>query len=124
MYESSSLEGWVFILYKVTDIYPPWRGYFFFITMIFFLAWLVKVSLMYGPGGPLYENILLSMSNKMRDRVWFSHWYHQDADGDMGLKTRKMGKKGNKLVFRVKLYTAFTPSKSRHRVHFVILMMT
>ncbi|XP_071805177.1 sodium leak channel NALCN-like isoform X5 [Asterias amurensis] len=42
VYESASLEGWVFVMYKVTDSFPPWRGYFFFITMIFFLAWLVK----------------------------------------------------------------------------------
>lgn len=42
VYESASLEGWVFIMYKVTDSFPSWRGYFFFITMIFFLAWLVK----------------------------------------------------------------------------------
>lgn len=44
VYESASLEGWVFIMYKVTDSFPSWRGYFFFITMIFFLAWLVKVN--------------------------------------------------------------------------------
>ncbi|XP_022100553.1 sodium leak channel non-selective protein-like isoform X1 [Acanthaster planci] len=42
VYESASLEGWVFVMYKVIDSFPPWRGYFFFVTMIFFLAWLVK----------------------------------------------------------------------------------
>ncbi|XP_071839372.1 sodium leak channel NALCN-like isoform X2 [Apostichopus japonicus] len=42
VYESASLEGWVFILYKVTDSFSPYYGYFFFITMIFFLSWLVK----------------------------------------------------------------------------------
>lgn len=42
VYESASLEGWVFIMYKVIDSFPSWSGYFFFITMIFFLAWLVK----------------------------------------------------------------------------------
>ncbi|XP_038062200.1 sodium leak channel non-selective protein-like isoform X1 [Patiria miniata] len=42
VYESASLEGWVFVMYKVTDSFSSWRGYFFFVTMIFFLAWLVK----------------------------------------------------------------------------------
>ncbi|XP_070576216.1 sodium leak channel NALCN-like isoform X2 [Ptychodera flava] len=42
VYETASQEGWVFMMYKVMDSFPPWRGYFFFVTMIFFLAWLVK----------------------------------------------------------------------------------
>lgn len=39
---SASLEGWVFILYKVTDSFSSYSGYFFFISMVFFLSWLVK----------------------------------------------------------------------------------
>ncbi|XP_077983388.1 sodium leak channel NALCN-like [Glandiceps talaboti] len=42
VYECASQEGWVFMMYKVMDSFPPWRGHFFFVTMIFFLAWLVK----------------------------------------------------------------------------------
>ncbi|CAF3038249.1 unnamed protein product [Rotaria sp. Silwood2] len=42
VYESASQEGWVFLMYKAIDSLPPWRAYFYFITLIFFLAWLVK----------------------------------------------------------------------------------
>lgn len=45
VYEAASQEGWVFIMYRAIDSLPSWRGYVFFISMIFFLAWLVKVSL-------------------------------------------------------------------------------
>ena len=43
VYEAASQEGWVFIMYRALDSLPSWRGYIFFISMIFFLAWLVKV---------------------------------------------------------------------------------
>ncbi|XP_071949638.1 sodium leak channel NALCN-like isoform X2 [Antedon mediterranea] len=42
VYESASLEGWVYIMYKVIDSFAPWMGYLFFVTMVFFLSWLVK----------------------------------------------------------------------------------
>jgi hypothetical protein len=45
VYESASQEGWVFLMYRAIDSLPSWRAFFYFITMIFFLAWLVKVSL-------------------------------------------------------------------------------
>ncbi|KAG7268715.1 hypothetical protein CRUP_025178 [Coryphaenoides rupestris] len=35
-------EGWVFLMYRAIDSFPRWRSYFYFITLIFFLAWLVK----------------------------------------------------------------------------------
>ena len=43
VYEAASQEGWVFIMYRAIDSLPSWRGYMFFMSMIFFLAWLVKV---------------------------------------------------------------------------------
>ena len=43
VYEAASQEGWVFLMYRATDSLPSWRAFFYFITMIFFLAWLVKV---------------------------------------------------------------------------------
>jgi hypothetical protein len=43
VYESASQEGWVFLMYRAIDSLPSWRAFFYFITMIFFLAWLVKV---------------------------------------------------------------------------------
>lgn len=43
VYEASSQEGWVFLMYRAIDSFPRWRSYFYFITLIFFLAWLVKV---------------------------------------------------------------------------------
>lgn len=42
MYEAASQEGWVFLMYRATDSLPTWRAYLYFISMIFFLAWLVK----------------------------------------------------------------------------------
>ncbi|XP_049340645.1 sodium leak channel non-selective protein isoform X4 [Astyanax mexicanus] len=42
VYEAASQEGWVFIMYRAIDSFPRWRSYFYFITLIFFLAWLVK----------------------------------------------------------------------------------
>lgn len=44
VYEAASQEGWVFIMYRAIDSFPRWRSYFYFITLIFFLAWLVKVE--------------------------------------------------------------------------------
>ena len=42
VYEAASQEGWVFLMYGATDSLPSWRAFFYFITMIVFLAWLVK----------------------------------------------------------------------------------
>ena len=44
VYVAASQEGWVFIMYKALDSLPSWKGFVFFISMIFFLSWLVKVS--------------------------------------------------------------------------------
>lgn len=44
VYEAASQEGWVFLMYRAIDSFPRWRSYFYFITLIFFLAWLVKVT--------------------------------------------------------------------------------
>jgi len=44
VYESASQEGWVFLMYRAIDSLPSWRAFFYFITLIFFLAWLVKVD--------------------------------------------------------------------------------
>ncbi|GAB6021165.1 hypothetical protein CHUAL_003795 [Chamberlinius hualienensis] len=42
VYQASSQEGWVFIMYRAIDSLPGWKASFYFTTMIFFLAWLVK----------------------------------------------------------------------------------
>ncbi|CAH1782033.1 unnamed protein product [Owenia fusiformis] len=42
VYEAASQEGWVFIMYRAIDSLPSWRAFVYFISMIFFLAWLVK----------------------------------------------------------------------------------
>lgn len=42
VYEAASQEGWVYLMYRATDSLPSWRAFLYFITMIFFLAWLVK----------------------------------------------------------------------------------
>ncbi|KAL8573711.1 hypothetical protein ACOMHN_018986 [Nucella lapillus] len=42
VYQAGSQEGWVFIMYDAIDSLPSWKAYLYFISLIFFLAWLVK----------------------------------------------------------------------------------
>ena len=57
VYESASQEGWVFLMYRAIDNLPSWRAFFYFITMIFFLSWLVKVSFNFN--FKIYKTIFL-----------------------------------------------------------------
>lgn len=52
VYQASSQEGWVFIMYRAMDCLAPWKAVAYFITMIFMLAWLVKVRLHEPPIKP------------------------------------------------------------------------
>ena len=45
VYEAASQEGWVFLMYRATDSLASWKAFLYFFTMIFFLAWLVKVKI-------------------------------------------------------------------------------
>lgn len=45
VYLAASQEGWVYVLYDCLDSLPSFLAFFYFVTLIFFLAWLVKVSL-------------------------------------------------------------------------------
>ncbi|KAI1303017.1 Sodium leak channel non-selective protein [Halotydeus destructor] len=42
VYQAASQEGWSHLMYKAMDSLPAWRAATYFVTMIFFLAWLVK----------------------------------------------------------------------------------
>ncbi|XP_074643734.1 sodium leak channel NALCN-like [Tubulanus polymorphus] len=42
VYQSASQEGWVFLMYRAIDSLASWRAFVYFISLIFFLAWLVK----------------------------------------------------------------------------------
>lgn len=42
VYQAASQEGWVYIMFRTFDSLPAWRAIFYFSTLIFFLAWLVK----------------------------------------------------------------------------------
>lgn len=42
VYQAASPEGWAILMYQAMDSLPAWRATFYFTTMIFFLAWLVK----------------------------------------------------------------------------------
>ncbi|XP_035712749.1 sodium leak channel non-selective protein isoform X2 [Folsomia candida] len=42
VYQASSQEGWVYVMHRAMDSLPGWRAPLYFVTMIFFLAWLVK----------------------------------------------------------------------------------
>ncbi len=54
VYQAASQEGWVFIMYRAIDSLPGWKATFYFTTMIFFLAWLVKVIILTFLKGNLY----------------------------------------------------------------------
>lgn len=41
---AASQEGWVYVMYDCIDSLPSWKAFVYFTTLIFFLAWLVKVS--------------------------------------------------------------------------------
>ncbi|VDP12012.1 unnamed protein product [Onchocerca flexuosa] len=42
VYMAASQEGWVYVLYDCLDTFPSYIAFFYFITLIFLLAWLVK----------------------------------------------------------------------------------
>lgn len=42
VYQAASQEGWSHLMYQAMDSLPAWRAVFYFVTLIFFLAWLVK----------------------------------------------------------------------------------
>ena len=42
MYTAASQEGWVYIMYRAGDASQHWKAAIYFITMIFFLAWMVR----------------------------------------------------------------------------------
>jgi len=41
---AASQEGWVYVLYDCLDSFSVGLVLIYFVTLIFFLAWLVKVS--------------------------------------------------------------------------------
>ncbi|CAG2252794.1 NALCN [Mytilus edulis] len=43
VYEAGSQEGWVFMMYDALDSLPSALAYLYFISLIFLMAWLVKV---------------------------------------------------------------------------------
>lgn len=43
VYNAASQEGWSGVMYDTMDTLAFWKGYIYFITLIFLLAWLVKV---------------------------------------------------------------------------------
>ncbi|CAG0914974.1 unnamed protein product [Notodromas monacha] len=42
VYQAASQEAWTQLLYRTLDSLPTWRAMIYFVTLIFFLAWLVK----------------------------------------------------------------------------------
>ncbi|KIH67902.1 hypothetical protein ANCDUO_01765 [Ancylostoma duodenale] len=45
VYLAASEEGWVYVLYDCMDSLPSHLAFIYFLTLIFFLAWLVKDKL-------------------------------------------------------------------------------
>ena len=48
VYNAASQEGWSGVMYDTIDTLSDWKGYIYFISLIFLLAWLVKVQVFYG----------------------------------------------------------------------------
>lgn len=48
VYEAASQEGWVFLMYRAIDSLYAELAFVYFITLIFILAWLVKVCSNYS----------------------------------------------------------------------------
>lgn len=42
VYQAASQEGWSYLMYQAMDSLPVWRAALYYVTLIFFLAWLVK----------------------------------------------------------------------------------
>ena len=42
VYTAASQEGWVYIMYRAADSAQHWKANIYFMTLIFFLAWMVK----------------------------------------------------------------------------------
>ncbi|XP_055869131.1 sodium leak channel NALCN-like isoform X2 [Biomphalaria glabrata] len=42
VYQAASQEGWVFLMYNSIDSLQSYKAYLYFLSLIFFLAWLVK----------------------------------------------------------------------------------
>ncbi|XP_067933869.1 sodium leak channel NALCN-like [Watersipora subatra] len=42
VYNAASQEGWSNVMYQTIDTLDPWKSGIYFVTLIFFLAWLVK----------------------------------------------------------------------------------
>lgn len=42
VYQAASQEGWSYLMYQAMDSLPMWRAATYYVTLIFFLAWLVK----------------------------------------------------------------------------------
>lgn len=43
VYLAASQEGWVYVLYDCLDSFSSYMCFIYFISLIFFMAWLVKV---------------------------------------------------------------------------------
>uniref|UniRef100_A0A915ABY7 Sodium leak channel NALCN n=1 Tax=Parascaris univalens TaxID=6257 RepID=A0A915ABY7_PARUN len=78
VYLAASEEGWVYVLYDCMDSLPSYWAFLYFVTLIFFLAWLVK-------------NVFIAVITETfaEIRVQFSEmWQKKDVTFDDGLKQK------------------------------------
>ncbi|VDM38977.1 unnamed protein product [Toxocara canis] len=89
VYLAASEEGWVYVLYDCMDSLPSYWAFLYFVTLIFFLAWLVK-------------NVFIAVITETfaEIRVQFSEmWQKNEVTFDDGLKQRlEATEEGWKLV--------------------------
>ncbi|VDD75900.1 unnamed protein product [Mesocestoides corti] len=84
VYQASSQEGWVFIMYRAMDCLAPWKGVAYFITMIFMLAWLVK-TLLKSTGFNIFIMLLVLANAITAAGQHFNHHRvrHDEFDGNV-----------------------------------------
>ena len=73
VYNAASQEGWSGVMYDTIDTLSDWKGYIYFISLIFLLAWLVKVQLI-----PKFIFVLQPSWNEINIHVvsqWYLHHY-------------------------------------------------
>uniref|UniRef100_A0A0N4VXZ1 Ion_trans domain-containing protein n=1 Tax=Haemonchus placei TaxID=6290 RepID=A0A0N4VXZ1_HAEPC len=84
VYLAASEEGWVYVLYDCMDSLPSHLAFIYFLTLIFFLAWLVKVNVL--------ENVFIAVITETfaEIRVQFSEMW-QKKDMTSSKKTKMAG---------------------------------
>lgn len=70
VYEAASQEGWVFLMYRAIDSLYAELAFVYFITLIFILAWLVKVHCLALSLLQLFKDFFAEISVNFKSFYW------------------------------------------------------